>query len=106
MRSWPALTLTVAAAWLLTVSLAATPAAPQETKKDDHPTLPPGEGRELTITVCSPCHQPEMVTDQQLDEDGWKEIVDQMVANGATASGAERTQIVQYLAKAFPPKSH
>lgn len=99
-----ALSLSLVAAWLLSLSLAAASPAPQDAKKDDHPTLPPGEGRELTIRVCSPCHQPEMVTEQQLDEDGWKEIVDQMVANGATASGSELTQIVKYLAKAFPAK--
>lgn len=104
MRISRVLTLTCAAAWLLAVSLAAASATPQEAKKDDHPTLPPGEGRELTIKVCSPCHQPEMVTDQALDEDGWKEVVDQMVANGATASGSELAQIVKYLARAFPAK--
>lgn len=92
------------AAWLLAVSLAAAVPTEQDAKNDEHPTLPAGDGRDLVIKVCSSCHQPEMVTEQALDEDGWKEVVDQMVANGATASGAERTQIVQYLAKAFPSK--
>lgn len=91
-------------AWLLAVSLATAAPAQQDAKTDEHPTLPAGEGRDLVIRVCSSCHQPEMVTEEALDQDGWKEVVDQMVANGATASGAERTQIIQYLAKAFPPK--
>lgn len=104
MRTWRALVIPFSLAWLLAVSLTAAGAPAQEPKKDEHPTLPAGEGRELTIKVCSPCHQPEMVTDQALDEDGWKEVVDQMVANGATASGAELAQIVKYLATAFPGK--
>jgi hypothetical protein len=56
------------------------------------------------IRVCSQCHQAENVVGQELDEAGWKGIVDQMAANGADATEAELTQIVQYLAKAFPPK--
>lgn len=69
---------------------------------DKHPSLPPGEGRDLTIRVCSTCHDVERVADQQLDEAGWKDLVDQMASKGAEATDAELTQIVQYLTKAFP----
>ncbi len=88
------------AAFAVSVALAAS--AQNDPAKDDHPTLPPGEGRDVMIRVCSQCHQPENVVGQELDEAGWKALVDQMAANGADATEAELKQIVQYLAKAFP----
>jgi len=91
----------LAGAFALSVALAAS--AQNDPAKDDHPTLPPGEGRDVMIRVCSQCHQPENVVGQELDEAGWKGVVDQMASNGADASEAELKQIVQYLAKAFPP---
>ena len=69
---------------------------------DDHPRLPPGEGRAVMIRVCSQCHTPDQAADQQLDAAGWKDLVDQMAAKGATATDAEFDAIVQYLAQAFP----
>ena len=70
---------------------------------DEHPALPPGAGRELMIRVCSQCHEPEKVADQQLDRAGWKDVVDQMASKGAQATDPELDQIVDYLANAFPP---
>ena len=43
-----------------------------------------------------------MAADQQLDQAGWKDLVDQMASRGATATDAEFDEIVQYLAGAFP----
>jgi len=91
----------IAAAFALSIALAAS--SQDGPAKDDHPTLPPGEGRDVMIKVCSQCHQPENVVGQELDEAGWKGVVDQMASNGADATEAELKQIVQYLAKAFPP---
>jgi mono/diheme cytochrome c family protein len=92
-------------AFLLTATLTVgaqnaqqTPAAPA----DDHPDFPTGEGRELTIKVCSTCHGLDVVAEQQLDLDGWKNTVDQMASMGADATEAQLDQIVHYLAKAFP----
>jgi competence protein ComEA len=76
------------------------PAAPQG---DDHPKLPAGQGRDLMIHVCSPCHSPDSVADQDLDAAGWKSLVDEMASMGADATDAQLDQIVHYLATAFPP---
>ena len=70
---------------------------------DEHPALPAGPGRDVMIRVCSQCHSPDVAADQQLDQAGWKELVDQMAGRGASATEAEFEEIVQYLAKAFPP---
>jgi mono/diheme cytochrome c family protein len=92
--------MALALTWALTMAMSMDALSAQA---DEHPSLPAGEGREVMIRVCSQCHEAEMVTDQQLDADGWKKVVDQMAANGATATDAEFDQIVRYLAKAFPP---
>lgn len=90
------------ALWLLGVSLAA--AAPQTQPKDEHPLLPPGEGRDVMIRVCSGCHDPEWAADYGNDEQGWKATVEQMRGQGAQGTEAEFEQVVKYLTKAFPPK--
>ena len=73
------------------------------TPTDEHPKFPPGEGRELTIRVCSTCHEAEKVLEEQLDLDGWKMLVDQMASMGAEATDEQLDQVVHYLAAAFPP---
>ncbi len=75
----------------------------QSGSTDEHPALPAGPGRDVMIRVCSQCHSPDVAADQQLDQAGWKELVDQMAGRGASATEAEFEEIVQYLAKAFPP---
>jgi mono/diheme cytochrome c family protein len=76
----------------------------REQPKDDHPRLPPGDGRDVMIRVCSQCHGPDSAADQHLSLEGWQELVNQMVATGAEATPQEFDRIVQYLAKAFPAK--
>jgi competence protein ComEA len=91
----------MAAAFALATGLAASSPIPSA-QADAHPSLPPGEGREVMIRVCSQCHEPEMAADQQSDEAGWKRLVDEMASKGATATEAEFNDIVHYLAKSFP----
>ncbi len=90
-----------AAALILMAGLTAgaqTPSPPA----NEHSALPPGPGRELVIRVCSSCHVPEVVVNQQLDPAGWKDVVNQMAGKGADATEVEFDEIVRYLAKAFP----
>ena len=93
--------LFAAALALLSGLTAAAQNASQPT--DEYPKLPAGPGRDVTIRVCSPCHSPDLVADQQLDPEGWKRLVDQMAESGATATEEEFGEIVRYLANAFPP---
>lgn len=88
-------------AWLGAISMAAAAPHAQET---DHPKLPPGDGRDVMIRVCSQCHDPEWAADYPNDEAAWRATVDQMKKQGAQATDAEFEQIVKYLTKAFPPK--
>lgn len=89
-----------AVALTLTAGVGASPRVVQ----DEHPKFPQGPGRDVTLRVCSKCHDPELAADQQFDKAGWKDLVDQMASKGADATDAEFAQIVEYLVKAFPPK--
>ena len=75
---------------------------PSSGPTDEHPKLPPGEGRDLMIHVCGQCHDPDSAADQDLDAKGWKGLVDDMASKGADATDAQFDQIVAYLTKAFP----
>ena len=66
--------------------------------------LPPGDGRDLVMRVCSKCHTPDIVAGQFLDAQDWKDLVNQMANNGAQGSDADFAQITDYLAKSFPAK--
>ena len=69
---------------------------------DDFKSLPAGAGRDVMVKVCSQCHSPEIAAQQNLDAQGWKDLVNQMANNGANATDAEFDTIAKYLATAFP----
>jgi competence protein ComEA len=67
--------------------------------------LPEGPGKETLQRVCGACHGAEIVIGRGLTQDGWTEIVSNMIARGAQGSEDDFAQIVDYLAKNFPPQS-
>jgi mono/diheme cytochrome c family protein len=69
---------------------------------DDYPSLPAGAGRDVAVRVCSQCHSPEVVAHQNLDAQGWKDLVNQMANNGANGTDADFDTISKYLTAAFP----
>jgi hypothetical protein len=71
---------------------------------DDFKDLPEGPGRDVAVRVCSQCHSPEIAAHQNLDAQGWKDLVNQMANNGANATDAEFDTIAKYLAASFPAK--
>jgi competence protein ComEA len=95
-----------AAAGLVFLTLAAAAQTPPAAAPGDEPgaKLPPGEGRDVVMKVCTKCHDPSIAATEDLDASGWKDLVNQMAANGAEGSDAEFDQIVAYLTKAFPAK--
>ncbi|MGC2639336.1 MAG: PQQ-binding-like beta-propeller repeat protein [Acidobacteriaceae bacterium] len=64
--------------------------------------LPPGQGRALTIRVCSRCHSPEISAAKRLTPQGWYNLVQVMSARGAVAADNEFDEIAAYLANSFP----
>jgi competence protein ComEA len=59
---------------------------------------PEGKEKALLEEVCASCHDLAVVTTQHASKAGWKNIVDDMVARGASASEDQINQIVDYLA--------
>ena len=82
------------------LGLAATPTLAD----DDFKSLPAGQGRDVMVRVCSQCHSPEIAAQQNLDAQGWKDLVNQMANNGANATDTEFDTIAKYLTASFPPK--
>jgi competence protein ComEA len=66
--------------------------------------LPPGPGKEVLQRVCTACHAVDIVMGKALTKDGWTELVGDMISRGAQGSDDDFTQIVNYLAKNFPPQ--
>lgn len=64
------------------------------------PDLP---GKDVTIKVCSNCHEAERAASLHQDKDGWASTVSAMVERGLEfKSDADYNAVVDYLAKAFP----
>jgi competence protein ComEA len=65
-------------------------------------TLPEGQGKALVEKVCSSCHGLDQAVADGYSEQGWKKLVNTMIARGAEASDDEIDLMVKYLAKNFP----
>lgn len=63
--------------------------------------LPDGEGKDVVLKVCTPCHGVSEFTGRRLTRAEWDDKVDNMAARGARASDEEFDLIVKYLAKNF-----
>ena len=92
------------AVFILLITSMAAGAQPQLAPDPEHKALPPGAGRDTVIRVCSKCHEPEIVAQQQFDAKGWDDLVEQMASNGAKGSDDEFKEIKTYLAASFPVK--
>jgi competence protein ComEA len=64
--------------------------------------MPDGKGKAVVERICYDCHGPENITKKALTKDEWEDVVNDMVAMGATGTDDELNTIVQYLAANFP----
>ncbi len=67
--------------------------------------LPEGEGKEIVETVCAQCHGLSTVTNARYPLDEWRNVVYDMVSEGAPLLDDEVETVAQYLAKHFGPES-
>ncbi len=63
--------------------------------------LPDGPGKDVTIRVCSQCHEPQRAASVRLTRDGWEAVLAKMVGLGMRATDDELTQILEYLSENF-----
>ncbi len=68
------------------------------------PALPEGPGKELVEAVCTACHTLDRVVAKRATKAEWQDKVLEMLQEDPDITQQERDQIVEYLAKAFPPK--
>ena len=63
--------------------------------------FPDGEGKDLTVSLCTSCHDAGEVLAKRETEAGWKLVVTDMVALGMEATPEDQVIVVKYLAKYF-----
>ena len=63
--------------------------------------LPDAPGKEVTLRVCSGCHDAERSASVRLTREGWQEVIAKMVTLGAKGTDEELTQVLNYLAENF-----
>jgi tellurite resistance protein len=69
------------------------------------PALPEGPGKTLVEAVCTACHSLERVVAKRATKAEWQDKVLEMLQEDPDITQQERDQIVEYLAKNFPPKA-
>ena len=65
--------------------------------------LPEGKGKDVVEDTCTDCHSLHRIKIQRLDEQGWNNILHEMIENGAAIEPDDMKTIVEYLAKNFGP---
>lgn len=78
------------------------PAAVSHSQEDYKSRLPDGDGKQLTIELCTSCHNLEKVVTSRKTKEEWEQSVNNMITRGATIFPEEVGPIVKYLAKSFP----
>ena len=73
------------------------PGAAQEQK------LPDGEGKDIFVRTCNGCHGPQIVIGRGNTEEGWTQVVLNMIQRGAQGTENDFAYVVEYLSTNFPP---
>ncbi len=68
--------------------------------------LPEGKGKEIVERVCQQCHGLEAITSSHRTQQEWRDVVNEMISNGATLQDSEVDVVAEYLAKNFGPENH
>jgi competence protein ComEA len=63
--------------------------------------LPAGPGKDVTVKVCSGCHQVSIVASLRLTREGWSGVLKDMVREGAKGTDEELAQVLDYLSANF-----
>src|ERR1700693_2969775 len=67
------------------------------------PILPPGEGRDVVVSVCTQCHGLTTIVQIRDGSAGWRQFVNYMIMKGAQVSDREGDTGVQYMTVNFGP---
>lgn len=61
--------------------------------------LPDAPGKDVTLRVCSQCHEPQRAASVRLTRDAWEAVLEKMVGLGMRATDDELKQILEYLSE-------
>jgi cytochrome c5 len=64
--------------------------------------VPANPGKQLVEERCTVCHGIERVTAAQKTQSEWQATVERMVAHGAQLDSSQQSQVINYLAEAYP----
>ena len=69
-----------------------------------HGPLPDGPGKEVVLNICTQCHDLARVRRERLSAEGWAEILDAMLNEGAPLNQTDFAAVLRYLARNFRPE--
>lgn len=78
----------------------------QDPEPEEPTVFPDGEHRDEAFYYCTACHSSALVRAQGHSRDRWAEVLQIMVEKHSMVplEGEDRDKMLDYLAKAFPPK--
>jgi hypothetical protein len=68
-----------------------------------HGPLPEGEGRAILLNTCTICHDLQRVRTRRATPEGWKELLEEMIFEGAPLSDDNIPILLIYLSRNFRP---
>ena len=68
-----------------------------------HGPLPDGPGKEILLNTCTQCHDLMRIRRQGRTPEGWLEILEAMLNEGAPLSEQDLPVLLRYLARSFKP---
>lgn len=69
-----------------------------------HGPLADGPGKELVLDICTQCHNLQRVRRTRLTPEGWLEVLENMLNEGAPLSEKDLPDVLRYLARNFRPE--
>jgi hypothetical protein len=70
----------------------------------NHGPMPDGPGKELVLNICTQCHNLQRVRQERLTPEGWLEVLESMLNEGAPLSEKDLPEVLRYLARNFRPE--
>jgi len=69
-----------------------------------HGPLPDGPGKEILLNTCTQCHDLMRIRRQGRSPEGWLEVLEAMLNEGAPLSEQDLPVLLRYLARTFKPE--
>jgi hypothetical protein len=70
----------------------------------NHGPMPDGPGKDLVLNICTQCHNLQRVRHERLTPEGWLEVLETMLNEGAPLSEKDLPDVLRYLARNFRPE--